>query len=67
MKKPSGAATPSARTQEAIPVTTKTLHKAKAIFHRGDVARTGPTRYAVLSTSGETYHVHTEPARVPLG
>jgi len=48
-------------------VTTKTLHKAKAIFHRGDVARTGPTRYAVLSTSGETYHVHTEPARVPLG
>jgi len=49
--------------QEDTLMTVKTLVKAKTIYKSGGVERTGPTRYAVTSTSGETYHVHTAPAR----
>jgi len=44
-------------------MTVKTLVKAKTIYKSGGVERTGPTRYAVTSTSGDTHHVHTAPAR----
>jgi hypothetical protein len=48
---------PEARPQEVIPVTSKTLHKARTIVEEGGVERVAPTTYHVTSTSGETYVV----------